>query len=361
MKKQILFLTFFVLAVFAGMNDVFGQAVNNTDAQAVSCVDPLNLNPLTPIAGVPYRYEADVAPALGTANWFVTTDINFITGTSVTTNTQSIGGSFISAATGLGASTVDPGPTTGVDITWKSEGLSTIDYTTGSELPLFVVVMYEAPADACANNIQAWRIDPIIAFTLDIANIDFDGANYTTVTWGQDVPQCFDLVESAKYDFGSNTVLMDYGTQTMYFEVIAANFSTSFSPYFQLSGLQTGQTADIYWGYSASAANTLIAQDIAGGSTWTMAAADAILAETTETNTSLGVSIYVRVEIQNNNFEGLNDTPITLAVDGTDSADNNDVDALCAVETAFADAATQTLELRPTINNEDPTPFIPKN
>jgi len=367
MKKQILIFAMLTLAVvFAGLNKTFGQtAVNNTDARPVTCVDPANPDPLRPIAGVPYRYETNVTPvgtpgSPGTAHWFVTTDINFITGGALTTNVEAVGDDYLGAAATLGDVSTDdtnnPNPQ-GIDITWKSEGLSQVDDATNNFL--FVGVMYTAPADACANNIQVWKIEPVIAFTLDITNVEFDGTDYTPIAFDTDLPQCFDVVASAVYDHGSTSVLMDYGTQTLFFEIIAANFSTSFDAWFELDGLQTGQTANVYWGYTPATATNQIGTDVSG--TWTMTSTDAITATTSESNTSAGVSIYVRVEISNNNFEGLIDTPITLAVDGTDSAGNTDVDSDCNEETAFADEATQTLEARPTIDSEDPASFVPKN
>jgi hypothetical protein len=378
MKKQILFLAFFVLAVVANVSQSFGQAaVPGTTARVVPCADPANPNPLTPVAGIPYRYEADVTPVgtaanKGTAHWFVTTVEEFIAGGSLTTVIQSVGGSYLQVANTLGDILTDdvtnPNPQ-GIDITWKTEGLSLVDYTAGSESPLFVGVMYTAPGDVCDNNnIQVWRIEPIIAFSLDIINVaETIGTpnTYAPGTWDTDMPQCFANVFSATYDYTADAVKMDYGVNTMFFEVIAANFSTSFDFTLQLTGLSSdgsgAQTADIYWGYTAAGATNSIEAGVSDA-TWTMAAADAITALTSELNTSEGVSIYIKVVVHNNGFEGLVDTPITLAVDGTDSADNDDVAATagCPDELAYADDAVQTLQKRPTINNPTPTPFETK-
>lgn len=361
MKKQIFLL---IIVLILSIATSWAQtAVHNTPAQTVTCVDPANPDPLRPIAGVPYRYEADVTPFDGTAKWFVTTDIQFINNGSFSATEQAVGGSYIGAATGLGDNANIAANPTGVDITWKSEGLSEVDYTSDPLKPLFVGVLYTAPADACANNIQVFRINPIIAFTLDITNVVDNSGTYESQDYGVDVPQCFDVITSAVYDVAVNEVKMNYGTQTLFYEIIAANFSTSFDFWLQLDGLAAGQTADISWGYTPATATTLIGDDVSG--VWTMLEDDAITALTDATNTSTGVSIYVKVVISNNTHEGTADLPITLRVDGKDSAENADVDLNCDEELAFADEATRTIEKRPTVDNPNPADtdygFIPKN
>ena len=68
------------------------------------------------------------------------------------------------------------------------------------------------------------------------------------------------------------------------------------------------------------------------------------------TNTSAGVSIFVRVTVSNHTWEGLADKSITLAVTGTNSASQRDVIYNdCA--NADTNTAIQTLKLRPTVTD----------
>jgi len=387
------------VAFVASISTVFGQyptpptsgtsAVPNTPADPVVCAE--DAGPLNPVAGIPYDYSAFVNPSgdetnAGTAHWFVTTDIEFIINSSLkTASHETVGGDYVSAAivdgtavtTGntLGTASSEGGGTEeelGITITWKSEGLSNVSYVTGDESPLFVGIMYEAPADACANNIQVWRIEPIIAFTLDITNVEFEPVSETfeSKDYGVNVVQCFSDVVSAVYDYtansGAGAVIMDYGKDSLYFEVIAANFSGSFDAYFELTGLETGQTADIYWGYSPNTATIAIATGVSG--TWSMdtdpdTGDTPVTAITNETNTSVGVSIYVKVVVEHNGYEGLGDQTIALAVDGYDSAGNDDVKesgTVCIDADPYEKESSQTLTRRPTIDQEDPTPFEDK-
>ena len=72
------------------------------------------------------------------------------------------------------------------------------------------------------------------------------------------------------------------------------------------------------------------------------------------TNTTLGVSIYVRVTINNGLYEGLTDDAISLAVEAVNDSAEPDIDnATCAAPaTTYEDVATQTLNIvRPTVTS----------
>jgi hypothetical protein len=85
----------------------------------------------------------------------------------------------------------------------------------------------------------------------------------------------------------------------------------------------------------------------------------AVTVDPSVTNTSTGVSLYVKLTIANNTYETLADEPVTLAVNGTNAAGGKDVDNTdCAVQTDFEDKATQTLTARPTINAVAPGVFV---
>jgi hypothetical protein len=123
---------------------------------------------------------------------------------------------------------------------------------------------------------------------------------------------------------------------------------------FQLSGLAAGQLANIDWGVAVGVYGNNIATGVGNG-TYLGTAVTTLLP-----NTSTGVSIYVRVTIQNNNFEGTAPTPITLAVDAVNSALQDDVDnTTCLVNAPFADLATQRLNARPAVGQVAPNVFLP--
>ena len=349
MKKQILLL---IVAFMASLTVAWAQkAVNSTDARSVTCSN----DGLNPIAGVPYKYSAAISPAGGTAFWHVVYQPgNLITNSIWTATDQTIGGPFISAATGLG-SNVNAASPTETTITWKTGGLATVDDANR----LIVAIEYAAnPATGCANNLQVLEIRPKNAFTIDITTMKADGTSSNV--WDVVESQCYSPIASSVYNPGAagapGTVKMDYGVNTMYFEVIAANFTENFKPSFQLSGLQAGQTAELFWGYTALGATNSMGTAANG------ATVGPITAETDATDTSLGVSIYVKVVINNNGYEGLTTDRITLAVEAVNSANQPDVLADCTVPTTpFEDKADQELRLRPTVNNPLPSPFLIKN
>jgi hypothetical protein len=94
------------------------------------------------------------------------------------------------------------------------------------------------------------------AFTLDIANIDFNDGNSVTT---DPVAVCVDDVQSAQFDpdadGGNGGVLYDFGSNEFYFVVAAANFSGAYHLRARLTNLQggsglavaDGQTAEIFW------------------------------------------------------------------------------------------------------------------
>lgn len=352
MKKQIFILALFVLAVFTSLTRSYGQTAThgNTAPTPITCstTDPLN-----PIPGIPYNYSAGLNPAGGSAVWHVSYNPSaFITNNSWAATDEAVGGSFISAASGMTNATATS-PST-ASITWKTEGSATVDATH----PLFVSLVYTAPsATGCANNLQVFRVTPKNAFTVDITNMNNTGSTSSAI--GASYAQCFSDIAGAVFTTGTpGTVTMNYGDNTMYFEVIAANFTTSFTPTFKISGLQGNQTADVTWGYTVASATTVIA------TATTNATLNPITALTSATNTSNGVSIYVKVVVHNRAYEGLSDTPITLAVEATNTAGQHDVLPDCTVPLAasqFEDAATQTLKLRPTITTTITGGFLNKN
>ena len=77
------------------------------------------------------------------------------------------------------------------------------------------------------------------------------------------------------------------------------------------------------------------------------------------TNTTDGVSLYVKITIDNGTHENLLGDPITLAVNGTNTAGEDDVvNTACTTVTPFEDTATQTITARPTITAAAPAVFV---
>lgn len=351
MKKQILFSL--LLALFAG-TIVFGQAITGSAPRGILCVD----SPLNPIAGKEYTYQAG-SNQTGNYTFWATKDVNFIS-TSAGVTTTNMAASKLTTASGdlLTASsnyaTADASDL--VKITWSDAIIS----GTTPAAPTFVAVNQDG---TCTNNFKVWNITPIKAFTVDIRNMD--NATVAPLAYGANEDQCFDQVRGAKYNAG--TVEYDYGTQILYFEVIAANFTSSWIPTFTLAGLGNGQTAVIEWDYN----NTFNSGAVGAPYTVASGTASATPVSTALTSTTSGVSIYVRVTITNSTFEGLAALPITLTVDGVNSVGEWDIEnntlsdpgPLCnaAAGADNMDVATQTIKPRPTVNAVAPATFAPGN
>jgi len=341
MKKKI---SLIVVAIVASTIVAFGQGA--TPGSAPRNLENCESSPLTPIAGVPYEYSAGVDPAGGTAFWLATfNNTNFITQGGLTTNTLEIGGDFISAADNYKNDNPGAASSTTTTITWNSLGLAQID----NDNPLFVAINYTAePGSGCANNFKAYRINPINAFLVNILNLDSPG-------YDELVESCFSDIESAEYDLANNIMNYDFGRNLLAFEVVAANFTDFYNVSFRIEGLENDQNANIYWSYLNDFEEAEMIEDGPFGNE--IVPGPTVI--TTETSTGNGVSIYVWLEVNNNNFEGLNDTSISLAVAGENSANVSnirwdDCNIPVALSANFGeinapDYATHILKARPTV------------
>lgn len=356
-----------MLAIITNTLTSFGQgALPSTRApQPGTCVD----YPLHPKAGIPYTYEvsATAGDAVENWTWWATKDPNFIdlaTGTGVpnlATRLTVTTGQLISAGTGTPSNYGVAGAAGNtMSITWSPEILAATEYRAAANVngsaadpsPTFVVAVANG---SCTNNIQVYEINPSPSFTVDITNID--PSINTSVEYGTDVPQCVDIVRGAEYATGG-TINMNYGADTLYFEVIAANFVTSWTPTFQImSGLSGDQTASIGWAYTLTNAQNGVFIDPATtdlGANGVVTGNTAIVPDASVTNTANGVSIYVRVIISNNTFQSREDQPFALAVDGLDASGEYDlINENCTETTEFDenDIAIQTINPRPTIED----------
>ncbi|RKD91791.1 hypothetical protein [Mangrovibacterium diazotrophicum] len=356
MKKQFLIQTFLALVLMAGVNHAQGQATAGSATRGVNCTD----GPLNPISGKEYTYQA-TSNQTGDYTFWSTQDMAFIStsGGVTTTNistmftsptTTPTGTDLIATSANYGVAAADDN----VKITWSD---ATLALATTAE-PIFVAVHQTGD---CTNNFEAWKIAPIKAFIVDIRNIDpADGT--TPLAYDTGAETCFDEVRGANYNPTSGEIEYDFGTQVLFFEVVAANFTGYWVPTFTLSALGEGQTATIEWDYDMTFGSPNL--EVSGTQS-------SVNATTNETNTSGGVSIYVRVTITNTTYEGLANEDVTLTVDGVNSIgdwdiQNNtltDAGPLCDAGSLNdgMDAATQTLTPRPDVQEVAPTPFIPGN
>ena len=378
MKKQILIFVFLALAVFAGVNKSYGQLPRSTKV-----VTPLSCSAtatfLNPVAGVPYVYSMDGttgADQVSQWQWFATKDPNFMTASGTfTANKLTVSPSQLLNASanynnGLGASA-------SVTITWTPELLSNTLYqgspsTTVFPSPTFVVGY--GKGTNCADNIKVYEINPTKNFVVNIAPID-PGTLTSTATWGGTVTSCVASVVSATYNAGN--LVMDYGVNTLYFEIGAANFVKNFEPTLQLmSGLSGVQTAVVT--LFPTMADAVAGTNATGTVTWSTGAAawdvGHTFAAASAADVANGVSVFVKVVITNSSFESLVANPFVLAVDARDN-DNTGIwdmeDADCTTVTNVpdqVDQATHVVNPRPTIiganvpdaNVTPPNNLIPK-
>jgi len=333
MKKQILLL---ILAVIA-TTSAFGQMLpGSAPLPLTGCTN----DPTHPLAGVPYDYSVVVNPTGGNFQWWATKDVDFIKTTAgVTTNNISTKLTVGTDLLGTSANYGITGVLDNVNITWSSATLA----ATTVAAPTFVVVQNDATGTNCANNLKVYPILPINGFTVDIKNMD--QSRVPTVAYTDPIALCVADIVSAKYIAGA--IVTDYGTNILYFEVVAANFTGGYTPSFQVAGLAAGQTVTSLEYAFTTAFTSPIATTLAAGIYSTAAP---ITIDPSVTNTSAGVSIYMRLTIANGTDEHLSDSAISLAVNGTNAAGQPDVvNTACNTSTLFEDIATQTLTKRPTV------------
>lgn len=290
MKKQILFLAVFVMAIFAATKS-YAQPVTYTNhlTGAPVCANAVGLpctteDALHPLPGKPYTYSITVdgnttVPTGTTVLWYVTDQPLVIDGTSAATPTLTPAasrdgnpGSYVLTAS-AGTYNV-AGTSTSIDISWK-----TFDATAHQVLLVAYIT------DGCTDNVVAFRIQPSFAFTLDVVALLQTGAQGST--------ECVSPVESANYD--GTKLNMNYGENWVYFSVTAANFVHSWMPDFSTTTYTGGGTLDptsIQWAYSANAQS-------AATNDW-HAATDPVMAQATGGAVgSAGECIVVRARIVN--------------------------------------------------------------
>ena len=356
MKKHFLPFALAILVSTAFLSKSYGQLT------VPRVVDPVCLpsDALHPIAGHPYNYVIEVPAPAGTKEytWFVTQDKNFITAPGTLTATrEAAAGNFLSV-TGAGYNDPAAGAST-LALTWKTFAYDPVN-------PVFVVIQVKSTvAGACnPNNLKVFKIIPVNAFTLDIANMKLDN---TVAAYETNIDRCISNIVSATYDpTAAEGVKYDYGVDYLYFAVTAANFSTSWQPSLKVNTIDANETVTaVEWFRAADLTfTTPEAMPLTGG-IYTATNPVTVL-DATGAVGSAGESIIIRVTIDHTTatkqYEGITDETITVAVDGktllSSATPLGDVHfsstigtaADCGKEDAFNnDIATQILKARPEI------------
>lgn len=311
MKKQILFLTMFTLAlIFAGTKS-YGQDINYLNVGTTECPVPAVLNcssvngsELNPLPGVTYTYTVAVDPAVvapGYVNWFITDDQTIIDPTGIVAAIEPDGGTspyLLDAEDGVYNNTTTPNTEASIDISWKS-------FNGTSNRVLLVAYVKGNGTPGCSDNIQVWRIEPSFAFRLEIAGMLPDGTVPTT----GNASECLTPVQSAVYD-GTN-LTMDYGDNYVFFVVSAASFVDSWQPTFTVTGSVGGTPValtDVEWAYPAQA--------ILPAGTWNAVSVPVDAQDVTGSVGDVGECIIVRVHLDHNAVENADPSSVTLSVDG---------------------------------------------
>ena len=198
MKKQILFLAFFVLAALVSVTNTYGQATHHSLPRALdpaTCQD----DALHPLAGIPYDYGVGVSPTGGTYQWIVTDQPNFMANGALTSDVLTVTTDELMAFSNATSETST--------ITWTSKIL---EGRVENPATLFVGVKYDVTAPCTTNNFKVYPIVPFKAFTVDLLSLDPVSVT-ATVTYGGTTTQCYDVVQSATYNPTANVVDYNFG------------------------------------------------------------------------------------------------------------------------------------------------------
>jgi hypothetical protein len=345
MKKQILFLLVALFAVTAAF------AQSGTPSDAPTCV----ATALTPAAGEKYNYAATISgpgfDGAGNFTWYVTQDVNLLTGAVVANDGTEI------IASGAGMYNAPIAGANNIDIIWTSAALATAK-------PYYLVVKYEqanstATPTCTAQNLKVYRIVPMNTFWLRIENV----ADATGATGGDS--QCApDVIGAVVTEGATPTVEYTYGQSVLYVKISATGYVGDWTPTLRIAGLVNDQAisaAGITW-TSGAATGTFTGSGSNGDYTSNnpMPSTMAVAPATT------GTEIIVTIPIDNLHHEALADQTITVAIDGSYTSgattfnDLSNVNGDCTAETAFADATDQTIKARPTVSPVAPSTFVPE-
>lgn len=357
MKKYLFIL---ILAVFASVTVAFGQgALPGTAPRPISCVP----DALHPTAGVPYVYTLDATPTGGTWTWYATKNTTFMAATVIPADSlkQQANQLLPQTSDNYGKAT----PSNSVTISWSDAVLGGTSYqgSVSPGTPTFVVAYYTASGVGtdCSDNMKVYELDPKFAFTVDVLNLNPTTYLPDATTYAYTPAQCVDKVQAASYT-AAHQILYDYGTNYLYYEFVASNFTDFWIPTFAVTGTDAAQTLSYDYTYAKPTTWGTTAP------TWTplVSGTTKINVDPTVTTTKDGVSVYVRVTVKNNKFETLTAQNVVMTLDGQNSLTpakwdvRNDDCALPSPNAADQnDVATQTINPRPTVIPGTTSPLTP--
>lgn len=303
-----------MVAIFAiGISSTYGQLA----PRPIEC---LSADHLHPIAGQPYNYTITVPTPLGAkmVQWMATQSTTFINNSNLVATAEIPGVSDVLANAGANYN-VSTSDLFSMSLTWKS-------FAYDPAAPVFVIVnVINADGTCSPNNLKVWKIMPINAFTLDIDNRLQDNSGlHTGTAYGDEYQRCRDIIASAVYDPNAvndpddDGIIYDFGSDTLYFEVVSANWSGAWKPSFRVTGFTAPQAITrVDWSNST---------DFTTPNTTTLTAGDYVADGLVIPNAanggengsvgSTGQSIIVRVIIEHNNYEGTGLDAIVVRVDG---------------------------------------------
>jgi len=324
MKKQLLI----VVVIFAAVNGLFGQ----------TCA---TIGPLKPSATVPYTYAVNIAAIngytdAGNFTWYVTTDLNIITGSEVVST-----GSVITVGTGFTYGKLNPiAGQKSIVISWSAEAVAL-----AATSPYYLVVKYGQNNGSCtASNIKVWKINPVNNFLLAIEAVDNAGVANPGIYCAADISSAIITGDHVSYSYGENT---------FYSKVTASNISGEWTPSVKIPLLNSGQTIkELGWSTSVSGIYTAFpgAANSSGGEFSSQEKAIA--------TADGSLPIFIKLVISNGTWEGLTEQNLAIGVDGTysnsalyDVKSSSD----CTEEDTFGKTVIQTIKARPTIISNTPS------
>lgn len=336
-----------MLALFAiSFSTAFGQTAFDPPTCTATA--------LTPAAGEKYNYAATISGAgydgTGNFTWYVTQDVNLLTGAVVPNNADIV-------ASGAGSYNTATASADNIDIIWTSAALANGN-------PYYLVVKYEqanSTSTCTAMNMKVYRVVPINTFWLRIESV----ADALGTAGG--VEQCAAPITGAVMTEPAGTVEYTYGENVLYVKISASGYVGNWTPTLRISGAVQDQSigaAGITWTSGAASGTFTGGAGLYGNGDYTsnnpmpstMPVAPAVT----------GTEIIVTIPIANNHHEALADQTISVAIDGsyangaTTFNDKSDVNGACTDALAFEDAVNKVIKARPGINPVAPNTFAPE-
>jgi hypothetical protein len=337
MKKQLLLIVSIVfLALFAGMTNVNAQCASDG---------------FHPAANQEYVYVVAIDPVngylgTGTYDWYVTQNLNIIDGPSIIPAANA----FFTVTGGFSTYHATGATSNQIGLTWTAAAVN-------SPNPFFLVLRYREsnpastqPGGCSAENIRVWQIYPINTFLLAVNSSFQSGLPFANAT------TCAADITGANVAAGGATVTYVYGTNTLYYTILASGYTGDWTPTIQLPALG---------GLGQNYLNAEWNSDLTGGGTWvafTGAAGNTTggnfdsPSPATITDPVNGTPILVRVQIANASYETLANQPINMGVDGVttpglmpDIIGGTGANA-CDPEAIFGKTAIYTILSRPKVD-----------